>query len=85
MGSGYAWIVTEQALNASNVPKGVLGARLLGSSNERAHIEDSVTLIASSIRDLYYSQSNITNAPNVCDEKRWESGSKILRYVLQLL
>lgn len=40
--SGYVWIVTEQALNASNVPVGVLGLKLVHATNEKAHIQDSM-------------------------------------------
>lgn len=40
--AGYAWIVTEQALEANNVPEGILGLRLVNSTNEKAHIRDSM-------------------------------------------
>lgn len=42
--SGYAWIVTEQALEAENVPEGILGLRLENATNEEAHIRDSMYL-----------------------------------------
>ena len=38
---GYVWIVTEQALDANTVPKGVLGFRL-SASDETKHIKDSL-------------------------------------------
>ena len=41
-GEGYVWIVTEQALRASNVPTGAIGLRLVGAEDERAHIRDSL-------------------------------------------
>ena len=41
-GSGYVWIVTEQALLSSNVPSGTLGLELVGAANEEAHIKDSL-------------------------------------------
>lgn len=40
--AGYAWIVTEQALEAKNVPDGILGLQLVNSTNEKAHIKDSM-------------------------------------------
>ena len=41
-GKGYVWIVTEQALEARNVPSGTLGLRLVEADNERWHIDDSL-------------------------------------------
>ena len=41
-GSGYVWIVTEQALLSPNVPSGTLGLELVGAGNEQAHIKDSL-------------------------------------------
>ncbi|KAI4460982.1 ionotropic glutamate receptor [Holotrichia oblita] len=43
--AGYAWIVTEQALDAKNVPDGILGLQLVNSTNEKAHIQDSMRQI----------------------------------------
>lgn len=40
--AGYAWIVTEQALEADNVPEGILGLQLVNATNEKAHIKDSM-------------------------------------------
>ncbi len=41
-GSGYVWIVTEQALQSRHVPSGTLGLQLVGASDEQAHINDSL-------------------------------------------
>ena len=41
-GSGYVWIVTEQALSSQNVPSGTLGLELVGAANEEDHINDSL-------------------------------------------
>ena len=41
-GSGYVWIVTEQALESSQVPSGTLGLQLVGAADERGHISDSL-------------------------------------------
>ncbi|KAJ8911685.1 hypothetical protein NQ315_017137, partial [Exocentrus adspersus] len=40
--AGYAWVVTEQALEADNVPEGILGLQLVNATNEKAHIRDSM-------------------------------------------
>lgn len=41
-GEGYVWIVSEQALSAQYVPVGAIGLRLVNSTNEDAHITDSL-------------------------------------------
>ena len=41
-GKDYAWIVTEQALEARNVPTGILGLKLVNATSEESHIKDSV-------------------------------------------
>lgn len=41
-GKDYAWIVTEQALEASNVPIGILGLKLVNATSEENHIKDSM-------------------------------------------
>lgn len=41
-GAGYVWIVTEQALDAPNAPEGLLGLKLINSTDEKAHITDSL-------------------------------------------
>lgn len=41
-GKDYAWIVTEQALEASNVPTGILGLKLVNATSEQNHIMDSM-------------------------------------------
>ena len=42
IGSGYVWIVTEQALESQHVPSGTLGLQLVGAADERGHISDSL-------------------------------------------
>ena len=41
-GSGYVWIVTEQALLSTHVPQGAIGLQLVGAGDERGHISDSL-------------------------------------------
>lgn len=36
--AGHVWIVTEQALEASNTPDGVLGLQLVYANSEKEHI-----------------------------------------------
>lgn len=61
---------------------GVLGARLVSSEDEDAHIEDSISLIALAVQKLHNDRANITAAPSICDEvNRWESGQKLWRSV----
>ncbi|VDQ01564.1 unnamed protein product [Trichobilharzia regenti] len=47
----WAWIVTEQALDASNIPNGVIGVRLLQAS-ELDHVADAVRIVTQSILHL---------------------------------
>lgn len=41
-GAGYVWIVTEQGLEATNAPEGLLGLKLINATEEKAHIHDSL-------------------------------------------
>lgn len=43
-GAGYVWIVTEQALDAMNVPDGLLGLKLINATQEKSHITDSLSV-----------------------------------------
>uniref|UniRef100_A0A336MEH8 Glutamate [NMDA] receptor subunit 1 n=1 Tax=Culicoides sonorensis TaxID=179676 RepID=A0A336MEH8_CULSO len=81
-GPGHVWIVTEQALNANNVPPGVLGLELHYSNNEREHIRDSVYVLASAIKEMMPNET-ITEAPKDCDDSGtiWETGKKIFHYL----
>ncbi|CAH8491354.1 unnamed protein product [Dicrocoelium dendriticum] len=47
----WAWIVTEQALPASNIPQGVIGARLLRAS-EMDHVADAVRVATQGILSM---------------------------------
>lgn len=78
-GPGYVWIVSEQALRAPNVPDGVLGLELVNASDERAHIRDSVQVIALALKELQ-KDPNMTQ-PNIsCSMlgNSWESGLKLV-------
>lgn len=48
-GAGYVWVVTEQALDASNVPDGLLGLKLINATQEKSHITDSLSVLILSI------------------------------------
>ncbi|KAL3206747.1 hypothetical protein MRX96_039952 [Rhipicephalus microplus] len=76
---GYVWIVSEQALRAPNVPDGVLGLELVNASDEKAHIRDSVQVIALALKELQ-KDPNMTQ-PNIsCSMlgNSWESGLKLV-------
>ncbi|KAF8569912.1 hypothetical protein P879_03250 [Paragonimus westermani] len=47
----WAWIVTEQALQASNIPQGVIGVRLLQAS-ELEHVADAVRVATQGILSM---------------------------------
>uniref|UniRef100_A0A1B6M8R4 Glutamate [NMDA] receptor subunit 1 n=2 Tax=Cicadellinae TaxID=33370 RepID=A0A1B6M8R4_9HEMI len=79
---GYVWVVTEQALEASNVPEGVLGLKLVYAQSEKAHIQDSIYVLASALRDMNQTE-NITEAPKDCDNSGsiWETGKILFDYI----
>ncbi|KAF7271230.1 glutamate ionotropic receptor NMDA type subunit 1 [Rhynchophorus ferrugineus] len=80
--AGYAWIVTEQALEADNVPEGILGLKLVNATNEKAHIRDSIYVLASALRDMNQSKE-ITAAPKDCDNSGsiWETGKDLFNFI----
>ncbi|XP_066139509.1 glutamate [NMDA] receptor subunit 1 isoform X2 [Euwallacea fornicatus] len=80
--AGYAWIVTEQALEADNVPEGILGLQLVNATDERAHIKDSIYVLASALRDMNQSKE-ITAAPKDCDNSGsiWETGKDLFNFI----
>ncbi|XP_043246507.1 glutamate [NMDA] receptor subunit 1-like isoform X1 [Amphibalanus amphitrite] len=78
---GYVWIVTEQALAASTVPKGVLGFRL-SASDETKHIKDSLYVLAAALKEMSQKE-NITEAPKDCNNTGdgWETGKTLFKYI----
>nr|XP_023029657.1 glutamate [NMDA] receptor subunit 1 isoform X1 [Leptinotarsa decemlineata] len=80
--AGYAWIVTEQALEADNVPEGIIGLKLVNATNEKAHIRDSIYVLASALRDMNQSKE-ITEAPKDCDNSGsiWETGKDLFNFI----
>ncbi|GAB6030252.1 Glutamate [NMDA] receptor subunit 1 [Chamberlinius hualienensis] len=83
-GAGYAWLVTEQSLEASNIFNGALALQLVNATDEGAHIHDSVQILALALRQMYFSE-NITEAPKNCNSSgtTWETGKKFFNYVKQ--
>ncbi|KAK6640747.1 Glutamate [NMDA] receptor subunit 1 [Polyplax serrata] len=81
-GTGYVWIVTEQVLDAKNVPEGSLGLRLVNATDEKAHIQDSIYILAAAIRDMNEAEV-ITEAPKDCDDTGtvWETGKLLFEYI----
>uniref|UniRef100_A0A1B6E0C7 Glutamate [NMDA] receptor subunit 1 n=1 Tax=Clastoptera arizonana TaxID=38151 RepID=A0A1B6E0C7_9HEMI len=80
--SGFVWIVTEQALEAPNVPEGVLGLKLVHATNETAHIQDSIYVLASALRDMNKTEY-ITESPKDCNDSGsiWETGKILFDYI----
>ncbi|XP_064488877.1 glutamate [NMDA] receptor subunit 1-like isoform X2 [Ornithodoros turicata] len=75
----YVWIVSEQALHAVNVPDGVLALELVNASDERAHIRDSVNIIALALKELQRDSTMTTPSLNCSMLGRtWESGLKLV-------
>ncbi|KAH9638394.1 hypothetical protein HF086_004196 [Spodoptera exigua] len=79
---GYVWMVTEQALDAANAPEGLLGLRLVNATNEHAHIQDSIYVLASAIRDMNTSEE-IHAPPSDCDNSGsiWTTGRLLFDYI----
>ncbi|RWS30727.1 hypothetical protein B4U80_08658 [Leptotrombidium deliense] len=80
---GYVWIVSEQALRATNVPDGVLALKLFNATNGVGHIRDSVYIVGMAIRDMYLNE-NITKPPSHCGDlskNQWETGTKFFNYL----
>ncbi|XP_049846549.1 glutamate [NMDA] receptor subunit 1 [Schistocerca gregaria] len=78
----YVWIVTEQALEAPNVPMGTLGLKLVNATVETDHIKDSIYVLASALKAMNQTE-NITEAPNDCDTSGsiWETGKILFEYI----
>ncbi|XP_062566028.1 glutamate [NMDA] receptor subunit 1-like isoform X2 [Saccostrea cucullata] len=84
-GEGYAWIVSEQALSSPYVPEGTLGLKLFLGNNEKEHLEDCVSLIVQTIKELVNGTlSEITDTPNSCNttSSTWRAGNTILKALL---
>ncbi|PSN33149.1 Glutamate [NMDA] receptor subunit 1 [Blattella germanica] len=77
-GLNYVWIVTEQALEAANVPIGTLGLKLVNSTSEEDHIKDSIYVLASALREMNQTEV-ITRAPRDCGDSGhiWETGKTL--------
>ncbi|CAF4920372.1 unnamed protein product [Pieris macdunnoughi] len=80
--SGYVWMVTEQALDAANAPEGLLGLRLVNATNEHAHIQDSIYVLASAIREMNKTEE-INAPPSDCDNSGsiWQTGQVLFDYI----
>nr|XP_040571852.1 glutamate [NMDA] receptor subunit 1-like isoform X2 [Lepeophtheirus salmonis] len=77
-GAGYVWIVTEQALKSPMVPSGTLGLELVNANDEKAHINDTLHILAQALLELY-NEGNITEAPSNCNISGvlWETGKRL--------
>ncbi|XP_012528577.2 glutamate [NMDA] receptor subunit 1 [Monomorium pharaonis] len=81
-GAGYVWIVTEQALDASNAPDGLLGLKLINATQENSHITDSLYVLVSALRAMNQTEK-ITEAPKDCSDSGsiWETGKSLFQYI----
>ncbi|CAH8591050.1 unnamed protein product [Schistosoma turkestanicum] len=74
----WAWIVTEQALDASNIPNGVIGVRLL-QVTELDHVADAVRIATQSILHLVrtdYEAMKHLHSVKACSDNPSEIQSK---------
>ncbi|XP_048260195.1 glutamate [NMDA] receptor subunit 1 isoform X1 [Bombus terrestris] len=83
-GAGYVWIVTEQALDAPNAPEGLLGLKLINAEKEKSHIDDSLIVLVSALREMNKSKV-ITEAPKDCGDSGsiWETGKSLFEFILK--
>ncbi|XP_017884037.1 glutamate [NMDA] receptor subunit 1 isoform X2 [Ceratina calcarata] len=81
-GAGYVWIVTEQALDAPNAPEGLLGLKLINAEKEDSHIEDSLVVLVSAVREMNKTKG-ITEAPKDCGDSGsiWETGKILFEFI----
>lgn len=83
-GPGYVWIVTEQALEAKNIPDGVIGMRLKNGHNETIHVLDSLDIIGMAFKTAFANNSNLKDPPNDCNlpSDSWDiNGTHLYEYV----
>ena len=81
-GTDNVWLVSEQALNAPNLPVGFLGVRYKDWDNLPGHIVDSIYVISYAIRAMH-NQVNFTSPPNNCliGGNKWLSGQTFYEYL----
>ncbi|KAH9524988.1 Glutamate [NMDA] receptor subunit 1 [Bulinus truncatus] len=76
-GEDWAWIVSEQAFEAFNIPIGFLGVHLVNGTNEVNHIKDAVDVIGDAFTRLM-TNDNISSPPTGCNESnQWQDGHKV--------
>ncbi|KAK3773337.1 hypothetical protein RRG08_023220 [Elysia crispata] len=82
VGKDWAWIVTEQAFAADNVPIGMLGVRLLKGSHKHMHIRDAVKVIGKAFTELL-AQDTINEPPLECkDLQAWKDGEMVYKHLI---
>ncbi|OTF71327.1 hypothetical protein BLA29_007784 [Euroglyphus maynei] len=80
--SGYVWIISEQALKASNRFDGILSLRL-ELSDEELMIKDSINILTNALLHMYYGH-NITVPPTNCrltSSNKWQTGQLFYDYL----
>ncbi|RUS90771.1 hypothetical protein EGW08_001482 [Elysia chlorotica] len=80
----WAWVVSEQALAASNTPIGVLGVVLVDGNNEARHIKDAVDVIGETFIQML-SKDKISNPPLECkDTQTWSDGLEVYKNLINV-
>ncbi|XP_064627697.1 glutamate receptor ionotropic, NMDA 1-like isoform X2 [Lineus longissimus] len=79
----FVWIVTEQVLEAKNVPAGTIGVQLKSSREESYHIKDAVRIIGNAYNKAF-KVNNITDPPSGCEDKHsvWPEGSTLYQSLI---
>ncbi|GFO43543.1 glutamate [NMDA] receptor subunit 1 [Plakobranchus ocellatus] len=81
-GQDWAWIVTEQALDADNIPIGMLGVHLVDGTNEIKHIRDAVKVIGQTFTNLL-ANGKLSDPPLECkDLQTWDDGEIVYRALI---
>ncbi|XP_033629311.1 glutamate receptor ionotropic, NMDA 1-like isoform X1 [Asterias rubens] len=88
--SGYAWLVTEQGVTGDalvSAPEGVIGMRLKHGGDTKAHIKDSVRVVAKGIHSFVQNKGT-QPPPSDCrqpGESLWPSGSLYYKNLLDAI
>uniref|UniRef100_A0A9E7VC70 Glutamate [NMDA] receptor subunit 1 n=1 Tax=Onchidium reevesii TaxID=2547651 RepID=A0A9E7VC70_9EUPU len=82
-GEDWAWIVSEQAFDAFNIPVGFLSVRLVNGANEVNHITDAVNVIGQAFTKLMNTDTKIEYPPANCTNlDRWSDGEKVYQALI---
>lgn len=82
----FAWLVSERAFAAANVPVGVLGLHLVNGTDEEMHIKDAVDVIYTAFVQMLNSPNNAldnlkTPTSQCNDGQAWDSGKTVYDFL----